>query len=329
MINNTLNGLYNNMNAMNKTYAQMVTGKKIQTVSDDPIIAGRALKLKTTVLETNQYEGNTKEAMSWMEVTEGALKNMNKILESIRTKCVQASTGTLEKQDKEVLQQDIEELVKQLQEEANVTYGGRYVFSGYKTDEPLILTKDKTLEIDCEAGADLQLPDGTTFKKGDIIPAGTVIPAGTLNPMVNGKIEEQFIDYEIGVNSTIPVNTLGMDKIFADIMTAVSEIDATLKDDTKTSEDIYKLFDSKIKEFDDILEKVSKENTDLGSRMSRVVYTQERLAEQKITFQNLLSETEDIDIEEVYVKFNTQYAAYQSALQATSKVIMNTLADYL
>ena len=43
----------------------------------------------------------------------------------------------------------------------------------------------------------------------------------------------------------------------------------------------------------------------------------------------VLSETEDIDMEEVYTNFNVQYATYQSALQAMSKVITNTLADYL
>ena len=74
---------------------------------------------------------------------------------------------------------------------------------------------------------------------------------------------------------------------------------------------------------------ISEKVSDLGSRMSRVEYTQERLIDQKATFENLLSETEDVDIEEVYTNFNIQYATYQSALQATSKIIKNTLADYL
>ena len=85
IINNSLNGLYKNMNGMNKLYGQMTTGKKIQTVSEDPIIAGRALKLKTTVLETTQYQNNVKEANSWMEITEAALDNMTEILKDLRT----------------------------------------------------------------------------------------------------------------------------------------------------------------------------------------------------------------------------------------------------
>lgn len=446
LVNTTLTGLHNNMNTMNKTYAQMVTGKKIQTVSDDPIIAGRALKLKTSVLENEQYESNTKEATSWMEITEGALTNMHDILQTIRTKCVEAATGTLEKEDKEVIKDEINELLKQLQEEANVTYGGRYVFSGYKTSEPLVLTTDTKLEEDRQLAADLYLsgevkieedtlaqasnelaakkgsvlgkgtvlgentilakdtvlpkgtvlskedavglglltadeaanlegevytlteekkiPDGsyttqkeitlgdktelledttlgkdttlakgTTLKEGSTLAKGTTLPAGTLNPAVNGNITGQSIQYEIGVNSTISVNTLKMDEVFSNMIQTIgdlaSNIEASLEDDSVTTEQLYELFNDKLEVFDGLLGDVSKATTDLGARMSRVDYVQSRLVDQKTTLKSLLSDTEDIDIEEVYVNFNTQYATYQSALQATSKIITNTLADYL
>lgn len=446
LVNTTLTGLYNNMNAMNKTYAQMTTGKKIQTVSDDPIIAGRALKLKSSVLENEQYESNTKEATSWMEITEGALTNMHDILETIRTKCVEAANGTLEKEDKEVIKDEINELLKQLQEEANVSYSGRYVFSGYKTSEPLVLTTATKLEEDRQLAADLYLsgevkieedtlthttnelaaekgsvlgkgtvlgenttlakdtvlqkgtilskedavglglltadeaanlegevytlteekkiPDGgyttqkeitlgektelledttlgkgttlakgTTLKEGSILAKGTTLPAGILNPAVNGNINGQSIQYEIGVNSTISVNTLKMDEVFSNMIQTIGElssnIEASLEDESVTTEQLYELFNNKLEVFDGLLGDVSKATTDLGARMSRVEYVQNRLVDQKTTLKSLLSDTEDIDIEEVYVNFNTQYAAYQSALQATSKIITNTLADYL
>ena len=305
IINTSLNGLYNNMNALNKTYAQMVTGKKIQTVSDDPIIAGRALKLTTTVLETNQYEANTKEAMSWMEVTDAALDNMTEILKSVRTKCVQASTGTLSTENLNSITTDLEQLWKQLQDEANATYGGRYIFSGYKTDEPLM--KD-----------------------------------GEVNPLID--TENQSMEYQIGVDTAITVNTEGMEDIFSDMKALFNEMVEVVKavkdkeadpnvqiDPTKpqNSTELNEYFSNKLADIDKITASVSEKVSDLGSRMSRVEYTQTRLSEQKTTYKNLLSETEDVDIEETYTNFNVQYATYQSALQAVSKIITNTLADYL
>jgi len=282
IVNTSLNGLYNNMNRLNKTYAQMTTGKKIQTVSDDPIIAGRALKLKTTVLETTQYESNTKEAMSWMEVSEAALKNMTEILKEIRTKCVQGATGTYEAEDLKVIQTQIGQLWKQLQEEANTTYGDRYIFSGYKTNQPLVE-----------------------------------------NGVINANLahtNDDSIEYEIGVKSTIDVNVKGMYNFLTDVEGLINGLATGKTDD----------FSNAIKQLDDvILKDLSQKTSDLGSRMSRVEYTQHRLIDHKTTFKNLLTNTEDVDIEETYTTFTTQYAAYQSALQATSKIITNTLADYL
>ena len=53
---------------------QMTTQKKISRPSEDPIIAIRALRLRSNLNELDQYyERNIPDAKSWMEVTEDAL----------------------------------------------------------------------------------------------------------------------------------------------------------------------------------------------------------------------------------------------------------------
>lgn len=496
IINNTLNNMYRNLGALNKTYAQMSTGKKIQTVSDNPIIAGRALKLNTTVLETTQYERNVKEAISWMDITESGLNNITEILKTIRTKFVQASSGTLGKEDKEKIRTQVEQLWTQIQEESNQTYSGRYVFSGYKTGEPMMLTASTTLEkdltvtkelpvsdgskiaagstvkkdssfgsgsvlgigtnipagstltegtklsaqeaqkilgitlldteytldaeytitagteiskeaakhfrlgpiegetyivgegghkvtkgtklpkdiaeevlgvtvskdsytitadiettsditlegdmilgLDCKFNGDITLAGdsnltvGTNLAVGSIMKVGSELPKGAFNPKVYGLIDGHAMEYEIGVGSTIVVNTEDMDDTMAEMAKCFNEVFSTLNQalnsDTVTNEELHIMFNDKLDEIDKIIAGISEKTSDLGSRMNRTEYTASRLADQKIAFKNLLSETEDIDIEEVYTNFNVQYATYQSALQATSKIITNTLADYL
>ena len=513
IINSTLNGLYNNMNALNKTFAQMTTGKKIQTVSDNPIIAGRALKLTTNVLETKQYQSNVKEAESWTEITDSALENVTKIMKKIRDQCVYGSTGTLDTSNKDSIRTEIGQLWAQIQQELNATYAGRYVFSGYKTNEPMILTqaydvkdtdlkfntdlvlgsnsklekesvlekgsvisKDSVLgkgtvaeggftlgkgtvisEADAQAiigftenaaGDKCQLNQDKTFAKdtkitkeqaealeritgkkivpedyatgritleeditvnaatdidkedfgtvfglksttnsndptgkyytltetatitndytftkevtvgagsnfngkvtlkedstlaansmlaaGSLIKDGSTIGKGTINPEVLGKIKNHKIEYEIGVNTTIVINSEGMDQIALEMSKKFNEIflemDRALADDTVTQEELHEMFTRKLDEIDAISGQVSEVSSDLGSRMNRLDYTTSRLSEQKISYSNLLASTEDVDIEEAYTNFNVQYMTYQSALQATSKIITNTLADYL
>ena len=180
--NTTLNGLYNNMGQLNKTYAQMTTGKKIQTVSDDPIIAGRGLKLTTTVLETEQYKSNVKEAQSWTNVTNASLDNIMDILKNdIRTKCVQGATGTVNTENKQSIRTQIEELWRQIQVESNGTYGGRYVFSGYKTSEPVTLTQDYKVEnADMKIEEDIYLGSASKIKKDSVLEDGSKISKGSI-----------------------------------------------------------------------------------------------------------------------------------------------------
>ncbi len=125
-----LNSLYKNMTSLDKLLDQMSTLKKIQKPSDDPIVAGRTLKLTIDVTAITQYQSNVEEAMSWMEVTDSAFTNMNSIMQEINTRLVQAANGPLEEADREKILTDIQQLTEQLKQEANVTYAGRYVFSG-------------------------------------------------------------------------------------------------------------------------------------------------------------------------------------------------------
>ena len=88
MINNTSTNINGNKVNVNNMNSQMSSQKKIQKPSDDPVIAIRALRLRSTLSQINQYyEKNIPDAETWLDVTETALKNMNKILTDVRTQC--------------------------------------------------------------------------------------------------------------------------------------------------------------------------------------------------------------------------------------------------
>lgn len=385
--NSSLNTMYNNMGNLNNLYNQMNTLKKIQRPSDDPIIAGRSLKLRLNVMEATQHASNVDEATSWMEVTEAALKNTTEIIKDIRTRSVQAANGTLTPEDRQKVVSDMKQLYNQLKQEANVSYAGRYVFSGYKTDQPVFLEKETKLEQDVELGApmkltgnisiskdaviknditlpagtqitgtpdpakvitnadgtitlkaqtppsdlgvDLTIPSGATIEKGQTLPAGTTLPSGILNPAVHGYTDGQRIEYEIGINNTLDVNTLGMPEMMDKLLNNIEGMLEKLSDDSLTDEELNQIFTGMIEEMDNRLKETSEMTAELGSKQNRLEYTQSRLKDDKTNFTELLSNTEDVDLEDVYVEFNTQYMIYQSGLQATSKIIMNTLADFL
>lgn len=143
MANNMMSSINRNKNLLNTLDEQYSTGKKIQRPSEDPIVAVRALKLRTNLSELNQYyEKNIPDARSWMDVTEEALKNMNEVMTKINSSCVQGATDSLTASDRSSIVETLNEMKKQIYQEGNANYAGRYVFTGYKTDSSLSFEKD-------------------------------------------------------------------------------------------------------------------------------------------------------------------------------------------
>ena len=143
MTNNMMSNINKNKRNMTALEQQYSTGKKIQKPSEDPIIAVRALKLRTNLSELEQYhEKNIPDAKSWMDVTESSLRTVNGILSSINTYCVQGSTDTLTANDRAAIVENLDQMRQQIYQEGNTNYAGRYVFTGYKTDSSLIFTED-------------------------------------------------------------------------------------------------------------------------------------------------------------------------------------------
>lgn len=147
MQNNAINNVQVNKRQMNTLDTQLSTQKKINRPSEDPIIAIRALRLRTSLNEVTQYlKKNIPDANSWLDVTEGALTEANDIISDIYNYCVQGSTDTQSTNERKVISDAIKELRSAFYSQGDVDYAGRYVFTGYKTDMSLTFTTDEEIK---------------------------------------------------------------------------------------------------------------------------------------------------------------------------------------
>lgn len=151
MRNNSLLNMQKNKVAYNKYLNEYNTQKKIQRPSDDPTIAVRALKYRTTLAEINQYLTNIKDATSWMDATETCIKDVNNRLTDMIDYCTQAATGTYNEDDRKDIVTQLKQFSKYIYEQnANADYAGRYLFTGFRTDVPMLFddaVKDTTYTI--------------------------------------------------------------------------------------------------------------------------------------------------------------------------------------
>lgn len=148
MMNNSMVNINNNKIRYDKLNTQLETEQKIQRPSEDPIVAVRALRLRTTYAQVCQYlERNIPDANSWMKNTDDALASIETTLGDITTYLDQAANGYLEDKDRQTIAETLASYRDQLFATANADYAGRTIFTGYKTDTTLAYTKDQNDKV--------------------------------------------------------------------------------------------------------------------------------------------------------------------------------------
>ena len=150
MLKTTMSNIYGNKENVNTLNNQMSSQKKISRPSEDPVVAIRALRLRSNLSEINQYyEKNIPDAEAWLDVTETALNNMESILSDVRTQCTYGATGTLTADDRDAILKSLTQLREQLYAEGNTDYAGRTVFTGFRTNCNLTFdTEEKDTKYD-------------------------------------------------------------------------------------------------------------------------------------------------------------------------------------
>ena len=143
MINNSLANIAVNKNQLSTLDTQMSTKKKINRPSEDPIIAIRALRLRSSLNEVTQYlEKNIPDANSWMKVIQGALEEGENVVSDLYKNCNQGATDSYSTEQRATLADDLQNLKETYYDQGNVDYAGRYVFSGYRTDSRLTFASE-------------------------------------------------------------------------------------------------------------------------------------------------------------------------------------------
>lgn len=145
MTNNSLNNLNVNKLLYDKVSTQVSTQQKITRASEDPVVAIRALRLKSSLSTLDQYYSkNIPDAETWLENTQTALENMSTCASSIRDLASKLSSGQYSLSEKQDLLSEYQSLREQIYAEGNADVSGRSLLTGYKTNSDLAFKKADT-----------------------------------------------------------------------------------------------------------------------------------------------------------------------------------------
>ena len=179
--------------------------------------------------------------------------------------------------------------------------------------------------------------------------------------------ERQVIEYDVGFNQTVRINSRadecfnhGIGREVDDIINAMQtvldlegaqadikaikdklddgdpkheilqkQLDAVEKALTYAKEKEQKMFEGGITAFQKYLDEANVCVTACGSRSSKLDLIKNRSQNQKTTYETLKSENEDVDITEVAIQLTSAELTYDAALMAAGKVMKTTLLDFI
>ena len=127
---NTLNTLNKNEKDRAKSLAQVSSGMKITSAGDDPSGMSISERMRVQIRALDQDNQNTQNGNSMMKVAEGAVASTVDILRTLKEKCINAANDTNTDDDRATIQKEMDAMVDQINDNANIQYNGKILMSG-------------------------------------------------------------------------------------------------------------------------------------------------------------------------------------------------------
>jgi flagellar hook-associated protein 3 FlgL len=225
----------------------------------------------------------------------------------------------------------------------NTTFDGAYIFGGTKgTTKPVTVDENGNL-----AYAD---PDGNGFGNANF--TGTASTAGNLADIQNqlqthlkteisqGVVVEynktavdifKFTDPQFIDTTSIPPNPNGEVNVMDEISKLIDNLGTlSTKDDTLDKTGALSYINGEgLTKMDSIIQNLLSNRAQVGTMQNRMESAMETNEDQNYNMTDILSSSEDIDFTEKTMEYAVMQTVYTASLQTSSKVLMNTIMDYI
>lgn len=331
LVNNYMNNMQRNLNSMSTTQNQMASGKQIQRASENPAIAVKVMQLNAEIDSNKTYNTNINDATNWLNTTDTAMNEMTNIVKRIRTLMVKAGNGTYKEDEMTSIKNEIDEKINQMGEILNTSFNGEYVFGGTKnTSKPVDVKDGKIIYID-KSGNELNT---------------TTDPTGKIKNQINSKVsvgisDGIFVNYNKNAVDILEFkDSEGHDQKASDILSDLSKClqvasggaSVSLSDGTSittASAAIDKISGDISKKMNSFTQNILAVRSSVGAMQNRMESAKTNNEDQTYNMTDILTKTDDVDVTEKTMQYAVLQTVYTATLQTSSKVLTNTLMDYL
>jgi flagellar hook-associated protein 3 FlgL len=290
MVDDLRQNINNNSESLAKLQDQLSSGLRLRKPSDDPKAVSRALVLRTTSAQYDQYLRNISSARGWLDATDTALDQMGTALNQARDVALRGSTGTLDADALKALGEQVDSYLQEALQAANSTQEGKYLFAGF------------------------QVGPGT-------------VPFEALGGTVTYHGDSNEMDREISPGIQLGINVTGNVSVGADTP-LISGLQAmvAVRDQLRAGNQVTP---DQLQQLTTAMDDLPSVRGVVGAKMQRIDQTESTIQTLQSNVTVMLSREQDADVAEVMTKLMMQQSVYQAALNVGARVIQPSLLDFL
>ena len=294
MTSKFLSNMKRNLNNMSTLQNQLASGKEILRTSQNPFAATRNKQLANQISDNEQYSEDE--------------------IATIKNEVVEKS--------------------KELAQIMNTTFDGAYIFGGTKgTSKPVTVDSNGNLAYADKNGngfGNPAIPDVSTGN--DKTNAESQLSTSLKTEISQGVVVEynktatdifEFTDTKLG-----DINVMN------EISTLINNL-GKMSDKTGATTDAEKeaalnyVNGEGLSKMDSIVQNLLANRAQVGTMQNRMESAMETNEDQNYNMTDILSSSEDIDFTEKTMEYAVMQTVYTASLQTSSKVLMNTIMDYI
>ena len=335
----------------NRLTAQLASGRKVNSITDDPIAAVNIVNTNRQLGQIDTFDHNAQMAMEELDTLDDLMELAGSYLTQAWDKATQANNGTYGNTSLKAIKVEIDELTKTMVDLANTEFNDNFIFGGantkltpYEIDENGNILYHGTPHDNPDYIRETEVADGVfeiINTTGDKVfgyydsyfesPDNTKYYPATDengNTIYVDKDGNQYTGDEADLTAkTDYEGVMGALKILSNALQEVIDAKDAGDSEAETAAEakMFSTLDMFAKSHNDIVT----EQTKFGGVYNRLQMTESTLETNTENLTSYLSSLQDVDIASAASKWMQAQYSYQASLQVAAATMNKSLLNYM
>lgn len=303
-----------NQSRLQKSFDRLASGKKISSPVENPGSLAVSMKLQAAINRLSGAANNVKNAISFLEVQDGLLDTVGKIVDRMsELKGLSSQDPMKSEQDRASYNNEFKDLQIQLHDISQMKFNGVSLFAEFTTEKGSTAALFNGASQSSQSDHTISIFTSADGESGSKVSVHKSILLSGLTVRTNGDLPGT-----ITTGASEWSTVVGLDKT---TFTPESDVWVTLA--SPTVSDTINLQQISVGVITQILENISFLRAQNGGVASRLAFNAESIVQQKTNMRAALGRMVDVDVAEE----TTNLAKYQVLSQASASILAQANAN--